>query len=120
MPRSLLPWKNATEIEPGEITFVLWHTGRGSWKTGAVAFPRGRDPDGSEWLLEHLDGDPASYVRLVEERLERPIDADAVRAVYKGKLDAATILRLNPAADTKAIMRSAKKIGFSAPARSSR
>jgi hypothetical protein len=112
MPRSLLPWKNAANIEPGEVTFVMWHAARGRWRTGPIAFPPGADPDGSEWLLEQVDGDPASYVRLVEARLERAIDADAVRAVYGGVLDAPTILKLNPSADVKAVLKSARKMGF--------
>jgi hypothetical protein len=112
MPRSLLPWKNAVDIEPGEVTFVMWHTARGPWRIGPVAFPPGKDPDGSEWLLEQLDGDPESYVRLVEARLERAIDADAVRAVYGGVLDAPTILKLNPHADVASVMKSTRKMGF--------
>jgi len=115
MPRSLQPWKNAADIEPAEVTFVMWHLARGSWRTGPVAFPPGKDPDGSEWLLEHLDGDPASYVRLVVDRLERAIDEDAVRAVYSGVVDAPTLLKLNPNADVKAVLKSARKMGFLLP-----
>ncbi len=112
MPRSLLPWKNAVDVEPGEVTFVMWHAARGPWRAGPIASPSRKDPDGSEWLLEQLDGEPASYIRLVEARLEGAIDGDAVRAVYGGALDAATILKLNPSADVTAVLKSARTMGW--------
>ncbi len=112
MPRTLQPWKHAADIEPGEVTFVMWHATRGPWRTGPIAFPPGKDPDGSEWLLEQLDGDPASYVRLAEARLERPIDRDAVRAVYAGALDGPTVGKLNPLADVTAVLKSARQMGL--------
>jgi len=112
MPPSLLPWKNAADIEPGEVTFVLWRPARGRWRTGPISFPPGADPDGSEWLLELLDGKPASYARYAEARLARPIDLGAIRAVYAGALDAAIVAKLNPEADVTAVLKSASEIGF--------
>lgn len=81
MPRSLQPWKNAADIEPNEVTFVMWYLPRGRWQAGRVKFPAGKDPDGSEWLLELLDGAPASYASYAEARLGHAVDVDAVRAV---------------------------------------
>jgi hypothetical protein len=115
IPRSLLPWKNAADIEPGEVTFVMWRSARGRWRTGPIGFPPGVDPDGSEWLLDHLDGKPNGYVRHVEARLGHPIDRHAVRAVYAGLLDAPTILKLNPKADAVAVLASARKMRFPLP-----
>jgi hypothetical protein len=112
MPRSLQPWRNAADIEPNEVTFVMWHLPRARWQTGPVKLPPGKDPDGSEGLLEQLDGDPASYIRLVRARLGRAVDLDAVRAVYSGALDARVIQKLNPQADTAAILKSAREMGF--------
>jgi hypothetical protein len=112
MPRSLQPWKNAADIEPNEVTFVMWHLPRARWQAGPVAFPSGKDPDGSEWLLELLDGDPASYIRYAGARLGHAGDLDAVRAVYGGALDARVIQKLNPQADTAGILKSSREMGF--------
>jgi hypothetical protein len=112
MPRSLQPWKNAADIEPNEVTFVMWHLPRARWQTGPVTFAPGKDPDGSEGLLELLDGEPASYARYADARLGHPVDLDAVRAVYSGALDAHLIEKLNPQADTADILKSARQMGF--------
>jgi hypothetical protein len=112
MPRSLLPWKNAVDIEPHEVTFVMWHPPRGRWQAGSVTLPAGDDPDGSEWLLELLNGDPASYARYTDDRLGHAVDLDAIRAVYNGSLDARIIQRLNPRADESSILKAARKMGF--------
>jgi hypothetical protein len=112
MPRSLQPWKNAADIEPNEVTFVMWHLPRARWQAGHVKFPPGKDPDGSEGLLELLDGDPASYVRYAEARLGHKVNLEAVRNVYGGVLDAGIIQKLNAHADTADILKSAREMGF--------
>jgi hypothetical protein len=44
MPRPLEPWKNAADIEPNEVTFVLWHLPRARWHAGPSHSRRQRPP----------------------------------------------------------------------------
>jgi hypothetical protein len=51
-------------------------------------------------------------VKLVEARLERGVDREAIGRVREGVLDRATLLKLNPQADVGTLTRSARQIGF--------
>jgi hypothetical protein len=115
MPQSLVPYRNAVDIEPKEVTFVLWHAKDDRWRTGPVEFPSGDDPDGSEWLLAPLGDDaPSSYVRYAVGYFGLPrLDVEAVRRVFAGQVDAATIATISPSAKADAILKSAHDMGFS-------
>ena len=57
-----------------DTTFCVWRRYTdGSWQRGAVEFPAGADPDGSEYLLSALDGQPTSYKAWAEDYYERPV-----------------------------------------------
>lgn len=54
-----------------EVSFCLWRTlADATWQIGPVAFPPGADPDGSAYLLAHLDGHPQTYLAWTEDYLE--------------------------------------------------
>jgi hypothetical protein len=80
-----------------EATVCLWRrTGDDRWRAGDVRFPSGDDPDGATNLFETLV--EGSYQEFAEDYYERPLDADAVRAVLDLRpLTADLVRRLNPA-----------------------
>jgi hypothetical protein len=112
MPPALRRWRNAVDVEPEETTFVLWYAPGDRWRSGKVKLPPGDDPDGSKWLLAYMTADPATYRRQGAIRFGRDLPLGAIREVYEGRLDAPTILALNPLANVDAILKSAKEARF--------
>ncbi|CEJ80571.1 hypothetical protein VHEMI00747 [[Torrubiella] hemipterigena] len=69
------------------VTVCLW---RGKdddeWRHGNIAFPRVEDPDGADhlfWLLHYREVD--DYIGWAEEYYEKPIDAESVAALFRGR-----------------------------------
>ncbi|MEU4236964.1 hypothetical protein [Actinoplanes sp. NPDC026619] len=94
-------------------TVCVWReTGDDRWRTGAVDYPPGDDPDGADRLFAVLlDDTPASYRAFAEDYYETAIDPGAVNDVFAlTPLTEALVRRLNPelalgklAADIEAI-----------------
>jgi hypothetical protein len=80
-----------------DTTFCIWRRySDGSWQCGAIEFPAGNDPDGSQSLLSILDGRAESYKRWAEDYYERSVTLAAVRQVYGHQpLTARLVQRLN-------------------------
>jgi len=66
-----------------DTTFCAW---RGvedpQWSTGRISFPTADDPDGSEWMLSILDGNPSSYKAWAEDYYECAVSLPAVQRIY--------------------------------------
>ena len=115
MPRSLRIHRDASGVEPSEVTFVIWHEARPAahWQSGQVVFPRGKDPDGSEELLALCAGDPRAYVKHAAAVWGRPVPLEAVRVVYEhGAIDDALVRRMNPNADVEVVSAGARSLGI--------
>lgn len=115
MPPSLLPHRDACGVEPMEVTFVIWHdaSAKGAWETGRVAFPAGKDPDGSARLLSHFDGEPRTYVAHATSYWAREVALEPVRIIFDhGPIDESLLLQLNPEADAKESFDCARSLGF--------
>jgi len=99
-----------------DTTFCIWRGhGDGEWKTGSISYPDGNDPDGSEWMLSILDGDPNTYREWAESYYERPIGLSAVKHVYEHRpVTPAFAKELNPAADFEGVSRDLASIGYTA------
>jgi hypothetical protein len=130
------PWHNANEgVWPGvlgnlpplfrdilldpslsffQTTFCLWQfRGEGGWKRGKIRFPTGLDPDGSERLIEVLDGNPATYKRWAERYFERSVDIKAVKGIYcRLPLTYAMVSLLNPDRNLLTLKKDAEEIGY--------
>lgn len=67
-----------------EATVCLWRqAGDDGWQAGDIDFPDGADPDGADHLFAMLmDATPAAYRRFAEDYYERPVDGEAVAAVF--------------------------------------
>ena len=95
-------------------TFCLWRTSGGDvWNHGPVRFPSGDDPDGSAYLLSHLDGRPESFRALAEERYDQAPPLDAIAAVYRhAPLTDELVARLNPEVSLGDLEEDIAEIGY--------
>lgn len=71
-------------------TFCIWSTTQDcAWVIGDVQFPNDKYGDGSEDLLQLLDGNPSTYIEWAQEYYEeefenRTLDSNVVEKVYRG------------------------------------
>ena len=97
-----------------EITFCIWRRIEdGSWQTGHIQYPDDEDPDGSEWLLSILDGNPQTYQEFAEEYYERAVDLSSVTAIYEHRpLTLEIIRKLNPEASLSSLRSDLAEIAY--------
>lgn len=105
---------NEPAFSMNDITFCIWRRhGDDSWSHGSIDFPDGDDPDGSEYLLEILDGDAKRCQQLAEEYYESTILRDAVRHVYSHlTLTDNIVTSLNPDATVRELAEDLTEIGL--------
>ena len=98
----------------GDTTFCIWRRNEDpAWQRGPVRFPRGSDPDGSEYLLSSLDGRPESYQEWAEGYYEQPVEARAVSRIYSHEpLTQVLVSQLNPALEMAALLEDIREIGW--------
>jgi hypothetical protein len=121
MPASLLRHRDVTNVEPDEVTFVIWYDAgtKSGWQRGQQLFPKGSDPDGSQELLGPLTGDAADYLRFARSYHGRVLSPEAVSRILRGApIDPTTIHGLNPGRDTKEALGEARALGFGTKERS--
>ena len=82
VPSCFLGGTKEPAFSPNQVTFCYWRTFEDDrWHTASVRLRPGKG-DGSEWMLSHLDGDPASYLSFAKSSYERELTASSVAAVY--------------------------------------
>jgi hypothetical protein len=97
-----------------DTTFCLWRRySDASWQRGAIEFPQGADPDGSQALLSILDGKPKTYKAWAEAYYERRVNLAAVKQVYAQEpLTDDLVQRLNAEATVKKLVGDIREIGY--------
>lgn len=86
LPPALAPFAIEPAFMMDTTTFCAWCTDGQTWlRARSLELPPGKDPDGSEWLLSILDGDPATYQRYAREYFEEEVPLDAIKAIYQGR-----------------------------------
>jgi hypothetical protein len=98
-----------------DTTFCMWRGIQDAqWNAGKISFPAGDDPDGSEWLLSILDGNPNTYKSWAEDYYERPVSLPAVQQIYEhAPLTAELVQALNATVEFGALLADALEIGYS-------
>lgn len=93
---------------------AFWCQGGGPWHAGPSVPPRDAFDDGADFLFELLLDDRAeAYAAFAEEYYEKPVDLDAVRAIYEMQpLTAEQVARLNPDVDYERARRQAETIAY--------
>lgn len=97
-----------------DVTFCIWRTSHDTvWRCGVTDFPDDDDPDGSEWMLHILDGQPATYHAFAAEYYENDVPLEAIAAVYQHRRLTDDIVRpLNPDLCVQDLVADAKEIGY--------
>lgn len=105
LPVEFGPFRDEPAFSMSDVTFCIWRQySDAAWQCGVREFPQGDDPDGSKWMLEILDGNPATYRAYARDYFEvdlpitairhiydlKPVDDDVVRAL-NGELTAAMV-----------------------------
>jgi len=101
-----------TEFPMIDSTFCLWSDGE-TWEKGPVAYPDEGDADGSEWILEPLAMEPASYVQRYVDLLEEEFQASEFEWVFDGApLTQAAFEALRCEMDWEAAQQVAQGLGY--------
>lgn len=122
VPDSFADGLNEPAFSIEDTTFCIWRRDRDrKWHRGRITFPKGQpDPDGSEWLLSSLDGNPRTYLKwatdyysLDEDDAERSLTLQHVRHVYDHKpLTKELVEEINPDLTLKALAADIAEIGY--------
>ncbi len=67
-------------------SFCIWSVNGEDWKVGNISLANDDYKDGSEDLLELLDGHPMTYKIWAEEYYECDLNIKYIEEIYKGKL----------------------------------
>lgn len=123
-----LPWPNVYEGVPdslraalnepafsiGSVSFCFWRLyGDKMWNLGEIDFHNTDDPDGSEYMLEILNGDPVVYQSFAEEYYEQEMPLWAIKEVYAHRpLTEEIVQALNPEATLESMAGELEEIGY--------
>ena len=105
---------NEPAFSMAEVTFCIWRrSGDAAWQCGEIAFPDGDDPDGSEWMLATLDGDPATYQAFAGDYYEVDVPLAAVQHIYEHRpLTDEAVQALNSDVTVERLQADALEIGY--------
>jgi hypothetical protein len=95
-------------------TFCIWRErDDGSWQRGALELPPGDDPDGSEWMLRMLGGDPQTYQAFARDYYEADLPLSPIECVYRHlPLTDSLVSELNSKVTTADLAADAVEIGY--------
>ena len=98
---------------PG-LSVSLWRlVGDPGWSHGVATHSPPAASDGSDWLFDELDGDPASYAAFAADYYEREVDLDAVEHVLSGRpIDASIAATLNAEAEWTEAAAALEQMGY--------
>lgn len=97
-----------------ETTFCVWRRYVDmAWQVGNIDYPDGNDPDGSEYMLSILDGQPSSYKEFAESYYEKQLDLDAIEHIYHHELLTTEIVaRINDEVTPESLMADLNQIDY--------
>ena len=114
VPEEFSAFINEPAFSIENVTFCIWRrAGDARWHSGVEEFPAGDDPDGSEWMLELLGGEPEAYQRFAREYHEAELPLSLIEHVYHLQpLDQELVGRLNSALPLEDFQADASEIGY--------
>ena len=97
-----------------DATFCIWRNYKSpAWQVGAIEFPPGNDPDGSQGLLSPLDGKPQTYQKWATDYYEATVKLAAVKKIYAHQpLTEKLVQALNPDSSLADLAEDIKEIGY--------
>jgi hypothetical protein len=114
VPADFASFLNEPAFSLAEVTFCIWRRiGDTAWHCGITEFPESEDPDGSEWMLELLDGDPNTYQEYARTYYELDPPIEAIEQIYGHKALTDELVRaLNDDLTVGSIAAEAMEIGY--------
>ena len=114
VPEAFKPFATEPAFSMEDTTFCIWRgIGDTQWSIGEVSFPSADDPDGSEWMLSILEGDPRSYKAWAEDYYECPVSLPAVQRIYgHTPLTQELVQELNKTAELESLLADATEIDY--------
>lgn len=83
LPSEFAAFRGEPAFAMDDVTFCIWRRhGDAAWQCGVRDLPEGDDPDGSEWMLQILDGDPATYQEFARDYYDVELPIEAIAHVY--------------------------------------
>ena len=97
-----------------DVTFCIWKTIQDKqWRIGDISFPDAEFSDGSEDLLDVLDGNLKTYQNYAEEYYERKISLKAIKHIYGHQpLTNGILTAINPKAVWEDLEEDIAEIGY--------
>jgi hypothetical protein len=116
VPEKFKPFATEPAFSMADTTFCIW---RGhddeAWRTGHIEWPSNEDPDGSDWMLSILDGDPQKYKSWAESYYERSMSLHLIDHVYQHRrLTDEFVQTLNPNRNLETLASDIEEIGYHA------
>lgn len=119
VPREFAEFLAEPAFSINDVTFCIWRlTDQITWQTGQISLPEEMtrhygDPDGSEFLLAELDGNPLSYQKYAREYFEKEIAIDTIKHIYSHKpLTEELVHSLNPEISLIDLVGDINEIGY--------
>jgi hypothetical protein len=82
-PEAITDFLSEPAFSMENTTFCLWCLTEGNWSIGSVRLAGQSDPDGSEFLLEMLTGDPRDYCEYAKAYFEIEVPLASVESIYE-------------------------------------
>lgn len=98
-----------------DTTFCIWClAGNSTWSCGSIKFPSDEeDPDGSQWMLSALDGNPETYQSLAKDYFELDVALEAISRVFSHEPLSVALLQAFPSSrNIQDVIADAEEIGY--------
>lgn len=98
-----------------DTTFCIWRSKDDSnWSHGQIDFPKNDDdPDGSQWMLSLLEGNPQTYQSFVKDYYELDVDLDVISSIFAHEqLSRELLLRFPTPRSYEDVISDAEEIGY--------
>jgi hypothetical protein len=98
-----------------DTTFCIWClAGDLAWSHGSIEFPADQgDPDGSQWMLSGLDGNPQTYQSFAKEYFELDVELGAISRVFAHEPFSPDLLRAFPSSRSfQDVITDAEEMGY--------
>lgn len=97
-----------------DTTFCIWRRYNDAlWQSGKISYPKEKDPDGSEDLLQILNNNPSDYQSFAEYYYEGEINISSIRHIYLHKpLTDVIVKTLNAKLSLNDLQEEIEEIGY--------
>lgn len=114
IPEALMSAVEEPAFSTNSVSFCYWRLINDKfWSRGNFELPSSDDPDGSEYMLDILDGNPHTYQDFAEEYFDEDIPLSPICDIYDHKPITHKILEyLNPEVTLASVQEELEEIGY--------